>query len=50
MRSEGALKKVPKTPPYSFVSLNREISSSDDDVSLDEENTLEGVCGRRVSG
>jgi hypothetical protein len=37
---------VPSRPPYSFVSLNREISSSDVDVSLEDEKTLEGVCGR----
>lgn len=48
MRSEGALKKVPKTPPYSLVSLYREISRSEDDVSLEEDNGLGGVCARRV--
>lgn len=42
-RSEGALKNVPKTPPNCFVSLYRDISNSDVDVSLEDEKTLEGV-------
>lgn len=35
-------------PPYSLVSLYREMSSSDELVELLEEKELEGARGRRV--